>query len=400
MSFGEILLFAARALAGHRLRTGLSLLGMVIGVAAVMVLTALGEGARHYVEGQFAAIGANLVVVVPGKSETTGMLPGLAGVPNALTLDDARAIARQVPGVVKVSPVVMANETVSAGERRRQVAVLGTSREYFEIRQLGVQSGEILPAGDWSRGQPVAILGQEVARELFGERSPLGEVVRIASWRMRVIGVLEPKGMQVAVNFDELVIVPVQTSMKMFNRASLFRVIADVASPREMPAVRQGITRLIAERHGEEDVTVLTEDSVLDTLSAILGALTFALGGIGAISLSVAGLGIMNVMLVSVAERTSEVGLLKALGARDGQILAVFLAEAALLSTLGGLLGLVCGFLATGAIGALYPALAAGPPLWAVLGAFSISLLVGLVFGVLPARRAMRLDPVAALGRG
>lgn len=400
MSLAETLLFAARALAGHRLRTGLSLLGMTIGVAAVMVLTALGEGARQYVMGQFADIGANLVIVVPGKSETTGMVPGLSGVPNDLTLDDARAIARQVPGVVTVSPLVMANETVSAGERRRQVAVLGATREYFEIRQLAVQAGEILPAGDWSRGQPVAILGQDLARELFGERSPLGEVVRIASWRMRVIGVLEPKGLQLGVDFDDLVIVPVSVTMKMFNRSSLFRTIAHVASPGEMPAVRRGIVALLADRHGEEDITVLTEDSVLDTLAAILDALTMALGGIGAISLSVAGLGIMNVMLVSVSERTAEVGLMKAVGARDGQILGVFLAEAALLSTLGGLLGLALGFLITRGVGVLFPALGASPPGWAVAGAFVVSVLVGLVFGVLPARRAMKLEPVAALGRG
>lgn len=400
MSFGEMIVFAAQALAGHRLRTSLSLLGMVIGVSAVMVLTALGEGARGYVTGQFADIGANLVIVVPGKSETTGMLPGLTGVPNDLTLDDATAIARQVRGVTAVSPLVMANETVSAGERRRQVAILGATREYFDIRNLKVQAGEILPSGDWSRGQPVVILGQDLAAELFGQDSPLGEVVRIGSWRMRVIGVLEAKGVQIGVNFDDLAIVPVSTTMKMFNRSSLFRVIAQVASPDEMPEVRQSIASLIQDRHGEEDITVLTQDSVLDTLSAILGALTMALGGIGAISLSVAGLGIMNVMLVSVSERTAEVGLLKALGARNPQILGVFMAEAALLSSLGGLLGLATGFLVTWVVGLIFPALKSSSPWWAVVGAFSVSLLVGLVFGVLPARRAMLLDPVAALGRG
>lgn len=400
MSLTEMLRFAAGALAGHRLRTGLSLVGMVIGVAAVMVLTALGEGARLYVTGQFADIGANLLILVPGKSETTGMLPGLTGAPNDLTLEDAEAVGRQVPGVTKVSPLVMANETVSAGERRRQVAVMGTTREYFEIRNLKTSTGAILPAGEWSRGQPVAILGKDVAQDLFGARSPLGEVIRIGSWRMRVIGVLEAKGTQIGVNFDELVIVPVSVTMKMFNRSSLFRIIAHVATPDEIEPAKERTVALLAERHGEEDITVLTQDSVLDTLSAILGALTMALGGIGAISLSVAGLGIMNVMLVSVSERTGEVGLLKALGAKNPQILGIFLAEAALLSSLGGFLGLLVGFAITRIVGLIFPALAASPPWWAVVGAFATSLLVGLFFGVLPARRAMKLDPVAALGRG
>lgn len=400
MSLAEMIRFAALALAGHRLRTGLSLLGMTIGVAAVIVLTSLGEGARLYVTEQFADIGANLVIVVPGKSETTGMLPGLTGVPNDLTLADAEAVARQVPGVLRVSPIVMANETVSAGERRRQVAVLGTTREYFDIRLLKASQGEILPGGEWTRGLPVAVLGQDLARELFGEASPLGEVVRIGSWRMKVIGVLEPKGVQIGVNFDDLVIVPVQITMKMFNRRSLFRIIAHVASPGEMPAVKARVSALLTERHGEEDITVISQDSVLETLSAILGALTMALGGIGAISLSVAGLGIMNVMLVSVSERTGEVGLLKALGARNGQILGVFLTEAALLSSLGGILGLLAGFAINRGMSFFWPALEASPPLWAVIGAFAVSLLVGLVFGVLPARRAMKLDPVLALGRG
>jgi putative ABC transport system permease protein len=400
MSLAEMLGFAARALLGHRLRTGLSLVGMIIGVSAVMVLTALGEGARLYVTGQFADIGANLLILVPGKSETTGMLPGLTGAPNDLTLEDAEAIGRQVSGVTRVSPLVMANETVAAGERRRQVAVMGTTREYFEIRNLKASLGEILPAGEWSRGQPVAILGKDVAKDLFPGRSPLGEVIRIGSFRMRVIGVLEPKGTQIGVNFDELVIVPVSVTMKMFNRSSLFRIIAHVATPGEIEPAKKRTVALLTERHGEEDITVLTQDSVLDTLSAILGALTMALGGIGAISLSVAGLGIMNVMLVSVSERTGEVGLLKALGAKNPQILGVFLAEAALLSSLGGALGLLVGFAITRIVGLVFPALSASPPWWAVAGAFATSLLVGLVFGVLPARRAMKLDPVAALGRG
>ncbi|MCP4657738.1 MAG: ABC transporter permease, partial [bacterium] len=336
MSLTDVLRFAWLALAGHRLRTGLSLLGMAIGVAAVVMLTALGEGARLYVTGQFTTLGTNLVIVVPGKNETTGTVPGVAGVPNDLTLDDAWAITREVPQVQRVAPIAVATETVSSGERRRQVAVIGTTRDYFRIRQLGLERGDLLPAGEFFRGSPVAILGSETARELFGEQNPVGKVVRVGSWRMRVIGVMASKGLQIGVDLDDLVLVPVATALKMFNRSSLFRIVIEVRSHRDIEAARANIVALITERHGEEDITCVTQDAVVTTFSAILNALTVALAAIAAISLTVAGIGIMNVMLVSVSERTAEVGLLKAIGARRGQIQAVFLAEAALLSTAGG----------------------------------------------------------------
>ncbi len=404
-SFIDILVFAWRALSGHRLRTGLSLLGMTIGVAAVIVLTALGEGARLYVTGQFTNLGSNLVIVVPGRNETTGAVPGVGGVANDLTLDDARAVKRRVRQIRRIAPITVATETVSArrrsaGRRHRQVAVIGTTRDYFTIRQLPVARGEPLPEGDLGRAAPVVVLGAETARELFGQGEAIGAVVRVGSWRMRVVGVLESKGVQLGVDLDDLVIVPVATAMRMFNIRSLFRLIGQVDSPAELDAARDGILEVLAERHGEEDVTCLTQDAVVSTLSSILNALTAAIGAIGAVSLSVAGIGIMNVMLVSVSERTAEVGLLKALGAYRRQILAVFLTEAALLSTAGGALGLAVGWAAVQVIVAVYPAMPARPPVWAVVAAAAVSIGMGLVFGVLPARLATDLDPVAALGRG
>lgn len=397
MSLRDLLGFALGALFGHRLRTALSLLGMAIGIAAVIVLTALGEGARRYVTGQFTQIGSNLVIVIPGKNETTGTVPGVGGVPNDLTLDDAQAIARRVPRVVRVAPISVGTETVSAGQRRRQVAVFGATEEYFLIRELQMREGRPLPAGDYDRGAPVAVLGEQTARELFGAERAVGQVVRIGGWRMQVIGVLASKGVQVGVNIDDLVLVPVATGLEMFNRTSLFRVLIQTRSHTDLEAVKTATAALLADRHGEEDVTCVTQDAVVSTFSSILGALTLALAAIAAISLSVAGIGIMNVMLVSVSERTAEVGLLKALGARPGQILGAFLAEAALLSTAGGLLGLAVGWLAIEGMVRLYPALPASPPVWAVVSAVVLSAAVGLVFGVLPARRATRLDPVLAL---
>jgi len=397
VSIPDLLKFALRALSGHSLRTGLSMLGVAIGVAAVVMLTALGEGARRYVIDQFASLGTNLVIVVPGKTETTGAIPGFGGVPNDLTLDDADAIRRQVRQVRNVAPVSMGTERVSFGERNRQVMIVGTTYELLEVRELEMGSGRFLPAGDWDRGAPVTVLGTTLVRELFDNENPIGKVVRIGEWRMRVIGVLDELGTRMGIDFDEIAIVPVSTGMKMFNRASLFRVLVKLGSSGDVASAQRQILDLIVDRHGEEDVTIITQDAVISTFSSILGVLTLALGGIAAISLGVAGVGIMNVMLVSVSERTAEVGLLKALGVRRVQILAVFLTEAVLLSTAGGLLGLAGGWMAVRLLVQLYPAIPASPPTWAVVAALSISIGVGAIFGVLPARRATKLDPVAAL---
>jgi len=397
VSLVDLVAFALRALRGHRLRTALSLLGVAIGVAAVVTLTALGEGARRYVRGQFAAVGSNMVIVLPGKSETTGAMPGFGGVPHDLTLDDALAVARGVREVDKLAPMVVGTETVAFGERRRQVALFGSSHEALEVRRLGMAQGRFLPAIPWDRGAPVAVLGSQLARELFPAADPVGQVVRVGDWRMRVIGVLEPRGQQLGIDMDDVVIVPVATAMKMLNRSGLFRLVMQVRSYADLGRTREGVLRILTERHGEEDVTVITQDAVVTAFDSILGALTMALGGIAAVSLAVAGVGIMNVMLVSVSERTREVGLLKALGAGRGQILAAFLAEAVLISSAGGVLGLGLGWAAVLGLVAVYPALPASPPAWAVAAAFALAVAVGAVFGVLPARRATRLDPVTAL---
>ncbi len=397
MRLRDLLGFAARALRGHRLRTGMSLLGVSIGVAAVVTLTALGEGARRYVVGQFATIGTNLVIVVPGKTETTGGMPGMGGAPNDLTLDDARAILRSIPEIDKALPTVVGTETVAFGERRRQMGLFGSTHEALEVRHLSVASGLFLPPLEWDRSSPIAVLGQTGARELFPGRDPVGQIVRVGDWRMRVIGVLAPRGQQLGVDMDDVVIVPVATAMKMLNRRSLFRLVLQVRTHVDLDRAKERIVRIVTERHGEEDVTAITQDAVLGALTSILGALTLALAGIASVSLAVAGVGIMNVMLVSVSERTREIGLLKALGAGRRQILLAFLAEAVLISSSGGLLGLAVGWLAVRVLVAVYPALPATPPPWAVAAAFSLSVAVGAVFGVLPARRATRLDPVAAL---
>jgi putative ABC transport system permease protein len=371
---------------------------MTIGVAAVVVLTALGEGARRYVIGEFASIGSNLLIVMPGRTETAGAIPGIGGAPHDLTLEDAEAI-RRLPGVVRVSPLVVGTETVAHGERRRQVAVMGANADMLELRRLEMARGRFLPPLEWRRGAPVVVLGAGLARELFPGEEPIGQAVRVGGWRLKVIGVLAPKGVQLAVDMDEVAVVPVATGMRLFDRSSLFRVMVEARSHRELETLAPRVLATLSRRHGEEDVTVLTQQAVLASFERILLALTLAVGAIAAISLAVAGLLIMNVMLVSVAERTVEIGLLKALGAQGGQIQAVFLLEALLLSAAGALVGLLVGWGGVALMVQLYPNFPATAPPWAQAAGLGTALVAGVLFGVLPARRASRLEPVAALAR-
>ena len=399
MTFADLLAFATGAVRGHRVRTALTITGVAIGVAAVIVLTALGEGARRYVVGQFESLGSTLLAVVPGKTETTGAAAFMSVTTKDLTLADAEAIARRVPGVVRMAPMTMGSETVAHGDRARQVAVVGATSDFLEVRRLRLGRGSFLPSGDLRRGVPVTVLGAAVARELFPSGDPLGAIVRIGAVRARVIGVLQAHGTQLGMDLDEVAIIPVARAMRLFNRRSLFRILLDVRAHADLEIAKAKVIAVVKERHGEEDVTVVTQDAVMSSFSKILRALTLAVAAIGAISLAVAGIGIMNVMLVSVTERTAEIGLMRAVGVGRRQITGVFLAEAALLSFAGGVVGLAVGLAGVWALVTTYPALPARAPLWAVGGAIAVSFGAGIVFGVMPARRAARLDPVTALGR-
>ncbi len=400
MSAGDLLRYAAGALRGHGLRTALTLLGTAVGVASVILLTALGEGARRYVTNEFASLGSNLLIVLPGKTETSGGAPLVSATPRDVTLDDAQAILRLSPRVRRLAPLTVGQAPVRYMDRERSTNVLGSTADLLPVRNLKLAAGRFLPQADAERGGPLCVIGRTIQRELFGSENPLGQTVRVGEWRFRVIGVLGGKGESLGMDMDDVVIIPVASGMRLFNRTSLFRILIEVKVYEQIQEAKKDVLRILTERHdGEEDVTVITQDSVLASFDRLLGTLTMALGGIAAVSLAVAGLGVMNVMLVAVTERTSEVGLLKALGARRRQILALFLAEAGLLSMLGGALGLGVGYAAAGVLGRVYPALPAAPPDWAVIAAVVLAVLVGLVFGVLPARRAAQLDPVAALSR-
>lgn len=397
MNLYDVFAAAGGALRAHGRRTALSLVGMSIGVAAVVVLTGLGEGGRDFVRRQFEVIGTNVVAVLPGKVETSGAIPGLGGVPNDLTIKDAEALARGIPQVERVAPVYLGNDTIAHGERARQVLVFGSTAEIAPIRKLRLRSGRFLPAGRWDRGANVVVIGPKLAAELFVGENPLGRNVRIGEWRMRVIGVLAPQGVNFGVDLDETAFVPVATALRIFDRSSLFRVVLQLRPGTDPAQAEKRCAAILRERHGEEDFTITTPDAVLSSLDSILTMLTLVLVGIASVSLAVAGIGIMNVMLVSVSERTQEIGLLMALGASRGQVLSLFVVEAAILSALGGILGLLFAAFVLQVASLVYPGFPVSPPPWAMGAALGLAVLVGIVFGLLPALRAIRLDPIAAL---
>jgi putative ABC transport system permease protein len=397
----DVLLFGWGALHGYRTRTLFMLIAMSIGVAAVMMLTALGEGAQRYVRNEFASLGTNLVIILPGRSETSGVgLGTIMGVtPRDLTLADAKALT-QHPAVKRVAPINVGAAEASWQNRKREVTVLGSTNEILQVRHWQMQRGKFLPKGDWDRASSVCVLGAKIRDELFGAHSAIGQWIRLGENRYRVIGVMASEGRSIGVDVEEVVIIPVAAAQSLFNVPSLFRVLIEARSHTSIPRVIDFAKETIKQRHqGEEDITVVTQDAVLSTFDRILGALTYSIAGIAAISLAVAGILIMNVMLIAVSQRTSEIGLLKALGASRHTILLLILVEALLLSIVGGLLGLGVGQLGSWGLRAAIPELQAYPPNWAMLASVMVAVVTGVLFSLLPAGKASRLDPVTALSR-
>jgi len=397
MRWGDLLELSLEAQFRHRLRMALTLGGIAIGVTAVVVLTSLGTAAKVYIVDQFATLGTNLVIVLPGKIETSG-IPTFGGSTRDLTIEDAESVLRRAPAVRRVAPLSMGTARLVWGGRHRDVRVVGTTTEFRVIRNLSMRVGQFLPAGDPRIGGPVAVLGYNVHRDVFSGRNPVGQAVRIGQSRFRVIGALEPQGANLGLNLDDMVMVPVATGLRLFDQTSLFRIFTQANSAEDVPVVIRQVTRVLMERHdGLEDFTLITQAAMLKTFQAVIDALTVALAGIAAISLAVAGIGIMNVMLVSVSERTPEVGLLKALGARRRQILSVFLSDAVIISSAGALIGVILGVIVVGVGAAIFPDFPLRPDLGWVVVVIALALVEGVAFGLLPARRAAALAPVDAL---
>jgi len=392
--------FALQALWRYPLRTVMMLLAIAIGVAAVVALTGVGEAARRYVAGEFEALGTNTLIVLPGKADTSGS--GLAGLligetARDLTIADAQALQRD-RRVLRIAPIVVGGGQVSWRARSREVSVFGTSSALQVIQRWEMAAGRFLPELDLDTASPVCVTGHVVAEEVVGVDSPVGQWLRIGDTRCRIVGVLEQGGMSGAFNMDESVFVPVASAQQLFNSPGLFRIIIETRTREDLEAVQRFVIDTITDRHqGVEDVTVIRQDAVLSTFDSIFGVITMALAGIAAISLLVAGVLIMNVMLVAVAQRTDEIGLLKALGATRRQIIAIFLVESAWLALLGSACGIAVGYSLAFALSRAWPFLNFTAPPWAALSGVGIALVCGIAFGIMPARRAAQLDPVLAL---
>ncbi|MGH9366187.1 MAG: ABC transporter permease [Thermoanaerobaculia bacterium] len=396
MDWRDLLRLAWGSVRAHRLRSGLTVLGIVIGIASVVLLTSLGEGTRRSIVSDFTQFGTNIMAISRGRKTTSGM-PGLGATVRKLTIEDAEALKR-VRGVERVLSGAYGTARVEFGERGRDVLVSGVTAEMPEMFRFPVRQGRFLPPGDPRRGGPVAVLGPTLKRELFGEASALGRHVRIGGRRFAVIGVMEPKGQFLGFDMDDRAYIPVASAQSLFHRDELTEIHILFSGRVPLSEIKGGVRRVLMERHdGEEDFTITTQTEMLDVLDRILSAVTFAVAGIAAVSLLVGAIGILTMMWISVGERTSEIGLVKAIGAGRPQILRLFLLEAALLSLAGGALGVAVGIGLGSAVRMVLPSFPFHTEPGFVALALAVSLAVGLASGALPARRAAGLDPLEAL---
>lgn len=380
----------------YRMRSFLTGLGIAIGIAAVILLTSIGEGLHQFVLAEFSEFGTNLITVQPGKTQTQGSSVGVLGSVRPLSLDDADAL-RHLPYVENVNPGLMGNSDLRANGKTRRATVFGEGHDFAQAFTMRVQSGSFWPDADDGQARALVVLGAKVRQELFAGENPLGSYLRIAGQRYRVIGVMEPKGQILGLDMDDAVFIPAARAMELFNRPGLMEINVSYRAGADVKAVTRVITDRLKERHGNEDFTLISQEQSLEVLSSVLDVITFAVGALGGISLLVGAVGILTIMTMAVTERTAEIGLLRALGAQERQVLTLFLGEAMLLSALGGFGGLLLGVGIAQGLHLLFPALPVHTPwLFAALAELS-AVIIGLAAGVMPARHAARLDPVVAL---
>lgn len=388
--------FAYGSISSQPIRSGLTALGITVGIAAVVVLTSIGEGVRLFVLSEFTQFGTTVLGVTPGRKSTFGASVGIFGSDRPLTIEDAEAL-RRLPYVVATEGIVQGNAAVEHGQRSRRTTVLGVGSDMPRILRFAVEMGNFLPDDDPTSPRPFAVLGSKLCDELFAGESPLGRRVRIAGSRYRVLGVMESKGQFLGFDLDDAIYIPAARGLELFDRDSLMEIHVFYGPEAPVDELVSSVRSLLMARHDREDFTITTQDQMLATLDDILNILKLSVGALGAISLFVGAVGIFTIMTIAVRERTAEVGLLRTLGARRGQILAIFLTEATALATLGGLSGLIIGSAVGIALSWAVPALPTHTPWLYALAAVLLAAAVGLTAGALPASRAARLDPIESL---
>lgn len=396
MHFTDAIKLALSGVFSQRLRSFLTALGIAVGIASVVLLTSIGEGIHQYVLSEFTQFGTNLIGINPGVTTTFGTPGAMISNIRPLTLDDSLSL-KQIPEVIGVVPLVQGNGPVEFNGKTRRTYVFGVGHQVPEVWQMRVISGRFLPDDDPRSARAFAVLGSRVREELFGTGNPLGKLVRIGGERYRVIGLMESKGQMLGFDLDDAVYIPVARSLAMFNRESLMEIDLLYTKGISADQVKKKVETILTGRHGTEDYTITTQEQMLDVLGSVLNILTLAVGALGGISLFVGGIGILTIMTIAVQERTSEIGLLRAIGAGQGQILMLFIGEAITLSSIGGFAGLVLGMGGAWLLGFVIPALPTHTPLIYVILAELLAIFIGLLSGVVPAWRASRLDPVDAL---
>lgn len=393
----ELLRFSGGALRAYPLRTSLSMLGIAIGVLTVVLLTSIGDGTRRYILQQFTQFGTTIIAINPGKVETGGIPGIMGGTTQKLTIDDAEAIAR-LPLVENMTAMVMGSGSVEVDGLSRKVMIYGATAEMPEVMKFAVGRGQFLPPGDPRRGSSVAVLGPKLKHELFGDENALGRMVRIAGTRVRVIGIMQPKGRILGFDIDDSAYVPLATAMQMFNQDELMEIDVTYAQEHMTDALAESIRRLLMARHGDkEDFTLTTQTAMIETFGKVMNVITLGAGGIAMVSLIVGAIGILTMMWISVGERTSEIGLLRAIGVRHRDVQRIFLVEAAMLTSVGGLIGMILGLVIAAISRAMLPGLPIHTPAVYLAGAMAMSIVTGLLSGLAPAKRAASLEPIDAL---
>ncbi|MBW2485609.1 MAG: ABC transporter permease [Deltaproteobacteria bacterium] len=396
MHVQDFIQLTVNAVRSQRMRSFLTALGIAVGIGSVVLLTSLGEGLHRFMLAEFTQFGTNLIGINPGKVTTHGVSGALISNVRPLSIEDAQALKR-IPQVVDVVSVVQGNAAVEAGKRQRRTTIYGIDPAAPEVFKLQVASGRFLPDDPPRAARSFAVLGSKVREELFGSGQALGERIRIGSERFRVIGSMESKGQLLGFDLDDTVWIPTAKALAMFNRESLMEIDVLYEEGSSADEVASQIRKILIARHGSEDFTITTQEKMLEVLGKILNILTLAVGGLGGISLLVGGVGILTIMTIAVNERTNEIGLLRALGSEKNQILGLFLGEAIVLASIGGLAGLLLGVGGAWLLGFLVPALPTHTSWTYLLAAEMLAAAVGLLAGVLPARRAAALNPVDAL---